>query len=312
LADIMAEEDFQDTALAKALRRRKELQDTIRNAVQEIEKIEEWLKMYRSFSTEDIEINKGEIEQPTATKMVAGHGKTQSIFEMLVLSVLRDVGRPMKSPELIEEFRRRGHPMQGNEIRTAWNRLWEAKSRGVLTSDPKVGYWIAGEPLSAEAREQAIIAGKRRRSGVSAVIESARGKKKGPPELWGPEEIATAERMLLAGKSRLEVAAALGGVSQGTIQKYIPGGIRGLREKYPDVVIPKRSYKSRPSHKRGGRPRTWTVDQERQIIELRAERKTIREIVEATGVGRTSVYKILEEQATKEASGQIRTPEDSN
>jgi hypothetical protein len=102
--------------------------------------------------------------------------------------------------------------------------------------------------------------------------------------------------MLLAGKSRLEVAAALGGVSQATIQKYFPGGIRALREKFPDVVIPKRPYRPRPGQKGGGRPRTWTEDQEQQVAELRAQRKTIAEIVEVTGVKRTTVYKILREQ----------------
>ena len=60
----------------------------------------------------------------------------------------------MRSPELIEEFRTRGHALPGNEIRTAWNRLWEAKSRGVLVSLPKLGYWIAGEPLSEEAKDR--------------------------------------------------------------------------------------------------------------------------------------------------------------
>lgn len=213
----MAGEDFQDTALAKALQRRKELQETIRNAVQEIEKIEEWLKMYRSFSTDNVEINRGELAHSPFKLRGAAYGTTQSVFETLVLAVLRDVGRPMRSPEIIEEFRRRGHPVQGNEIRTAWNRLWEAKHRGVLTSEPKLGYWIAGEPLTEEARERALAAGKYRRSGVSAAIQANRGKKKGPPEAWGPEQVAAAERMLLAGKSRLEVAAALGGVSQGTI-----------------------------------------------------------------------------------------------
>jgi transposase len=106
--------------------------------------------------------------------------------------------------------------------------------------------------------------------------------------------------MLLAGKSRAEVAAALGGVSQGTIQKYLPGGIRGLREKYPDVVIPKRPRAPRPRRdgmKGLGRPRSLTPDQERQIGDLRAQGKTIRDIAEAMGVGTSTIYKTLERLA---------------
>lgn len=292
----MAEnEPFEDTALGRALKKRKELQETIKNAVQELRKLEEWLQMHRELSTGEGEEKKGVEVHAPLLRVVAGKGKAQDVFESLVIGVLRDVGRPMKSPELIEEFRKRGHPVPGNEIRTAWNRLWEAKSRGVLTSDPKLGYWIAGEPLSDEAKEQALIASKRRRSGVSATIEAARGKKKGPPQVWGSEEIAAAERMLLAGKSRVEVAAALGGVSQGTIRKYI-GSLEALKAKYPDVVIPTRPHVYRPprlGHKPLGRPRSVTAEQEQQITVLRAQGKSINDIADIMGIKRSTVYASL-------------------
>jgi DNA-binding CsgD family transcriptional regulator len=99
--------------------------------------------------------------------------------------------------------------------------------------------------------------------------------------------------MLLAGKSRAEVAAALGGVSQGTIQTYIPGGIRGLKERYPDVVIPKRPYKPRPGFKPKGRERTLTPEQDREVLELRTQGKRIEEIGEQMGLKRTAVYASL-------------------
>jgi hypothetical protein len=292
------EDDLEDSALGRALRRRKELQEIIKNAVQELKRLDEWLQMHRELSTGQGELIKGAVEtKATTLRLAAGMGKTQDVFESLVLAVLRDVGRPMRSPELIEEFRKRGHPMQGNEIRTAWNRLWEAKTRGVLVSLPKLGYWIAGEPLSEEAKGQALIASKRRnKSGVSAVIEAARGKKKGPTEIWGPEEIAAAERMLLAGKSRTEVAAALGGVSQGTIQTYLPGGIRELQKRHPHVVIPKRPYvyrPPRPGHKPTGRPRTVTPEQEAKMGELRSQGKSHSEIAEVMGIKRSTVSSYL-------------------
>lgn len=308
----MSSDDFQDSALGKALQRRKELRETIENALQEIEKIEEFLKMYSSLSTGNFGLNKQVQETPGGAPLRAGKGKTQSVFEMQVRTILRDVGRPMKSPEIIEEFRKRGNAIPGNEIRTAWNRLWEAKVRGTLTSDPKLGYWIAGEPLSEKAKEEALIAGKRRKSGVSAVIKAARGTKPGRDPLWGQEKIEAAERMLLAGKSRAEVAAALGGVSLGTLQKYIPGGIRGLQERHPDTVIPKRPR--RPSRtKRTGRPRVLTADKVQQIAKMKAEGKTVKEITDALGLKPSTVYRFLQQlEASESVTAQIRTPEDSN
>ncbi|HET8918695.1 MAG TPA: hypothetical protein VFN27_03355 [Xanthobacteraceae bacterium] len=305
----MASDDFQDSALGKALQRRKELQETIKNAVQEIEKIEEWLKMYRSFSTGGVDIFKGADTNRVMPLSVAGR-KSQSLFEHLVLSVLRDVGRPMRSPEIIDEFRRRGHPLPGNEIRAAWNRLWEAKVRGTLTSDPKLGYWIAGEPLSEKAKEEALIAGKRRKSGALAVIHAARGTKVGRDPLWGPEQIEAAERMLLAGKSRAEVAAALGGVSMGTLQKYV--SISRLKAKYPDVVIPKRPR--RPSRgNRKGRPRVMTADVVGQVAQMKAEGKTVKEITKALSLKTSTVYTYLKRLKEPEAStAQVKTTEDSN
>jgi transposase len=292
---MAAEDQFEDTALGKALQKRKQLQETIKTALQELKKIEDWLQMHRELSTGYTEQKKGvEIIQPTLRVTgEMGMENTQDVFETLVLAVLRDIGRPMRSPELIEEFRKRGHPMPRNAVRTAWNRLWKAKTRGVLISLPKLGYWITGEPLSEEAREQALIAGKRRNNaGVSALIEAARGKKKGRAELWGPEEVATAERMLLAGKSRIEVAAALGGVSQSTIQKYFPGGIGALKKKYPDIAIPKRAPvpqlpRSRP---KSGRPRLLTEEQDRQIAELRTQGNSINKIAFIMGLKSTTVY----------------------
>jgi predicted DNA-binding protein YlxM (UPF0122 family) len=298
----MTNDDFHDSPLAKAIRRRKQLQDTIRDSVQEIGKIEEWLKMYRSFSSGESEDIKGDnLQAATVGLAGGGHGNTQEVFETLVVSVLRDIGRPMRSPEIIDEFNKRRHPIPGNQVRTAWNRLWEAKTRGVLTSDPKFGYWIAGEPLSEKAKQAALVAGKRRsKTGVAATIKAAKGKKKGPGEVWGPEQIEAAERMLLAGKSRIEVAAALGGVSQATIGKHFPGGIEALKKKYPDVVIPKRTYPSRPGRKGHGRPPKFNLEQAREIAQMKEQGNSINEIAEAMGVKRTTIYKYLKKAAHAE------------
>jgi predicted DNA-binding protein YlxM (UPF0122 family) len=282
LADVMASDDFQDAALGRALKKRKELQDTINRAVKELERLEEWLRMYRDLSTDNADSDQGE-QAPVRKLRSDAYGGAQGLFENLVLSVLREAGRPMKSPEIVQEFHKRGHPLGGNEIRSAWNRLWAARSKGILTNEQGLGYWIAGEPLSDDARQRALDAAKSRpKSGVAAVIKAARGTKKGRDPVWGPEEIATAERMLLAGKSSREVAAALGGVSQATFQKYFPGGVRGFQEKHPDVVIPKRSIVR-------GRPRSVTAEQEVKIAELRSEGKSLSEIAEYMGMKRGTI-----------------------
>ena len=153
----MPPEAPEDSPLARALKRQKELQDTIKaateaikGAMQELEKLRQFTDLYRSFSTEREPLDKGAsdslpITSPVSTKLRGrAHGQTQAVFEALALDILRDVGRPMKSAEFIEEFRKRGQPLGGNEVRTAWNRLWQARKTGVLTHDGKLGYWIAG------------------------------------------------------------------------------------------------------------------------------------------------------------------------
>jgi DNA invertase Pin-like site-specific DNA recombinase len=203
----------------------------------------------------------------------------------------------MKSGELIKEFRKRGHPIHGNEVRGAWNRLWTARKNGVLTHDPKLGYWISGEALSEEAKERAAQAARAhpRRAGPSLRALS-KGKKKGPPPALTAKDVQRAERMLLAGKTRSEVAATLGGISQNTLAKYIPGGISGLKARYPNVIIPKRPFVPRPRRpglKGLGRPLKLTPDQAREIGVMRANGKTINEIAVVMAVRSATIYKYL-------------------
>jgi DNA invertase Pin-like site-specific DNA recombinase len=229
-------------------------------------------------------------------------GHKQETFENLTLSVLRSVGRPMRSDELIEQFKKRGHPIPGNEVRTAWNRLWTARNKGILTNYPKLGYWIAREPLSEEAKQDAAIAARARpkRHGPSLRVLT-RGRKKGPPRALTQKDVRRAEELLLAGKSRLELVSILG-VSLPTLRKYIPGGISGLKARYPNVVIPKRPYVSRPRRpdaKRGGRPSVITLDQVQQAIDMRAQGETLSAIAALMGVKRSTIYGHLRKAAAK-------------
>jgi superfamily II DNA or RNA helicase len=113
----------------------------------------------------------GFVWKPEDILKSAEFGRVQEMFEKLALGVLRSVERPMKSGELIEEFRKRGHPIPGNAVRTAWNRLWLARKRGVLINYPKLGYWLPGKPVSEATEQQALFAARGRpRSVVVPVL----------------------------------------------------------------------------------------------------------------------------------------------
>lgn len=303
----MANEDFGDSPLDKALKRQKELQDTIKTAtdtikvaMQELEKLKQFIDLYRSFSTDIESVVKGGSDSPQALAPASAklkghaHGQTQAVFEALALDILRDVGRPIKSPEFIEEFRKRGQPLGGNEVRTAWNRLWQARKAGLLTHDVKLGYWIAGEPLSDEARVRALEAGKRKPRRGPSMQALTKGKPKGPPRALTPEQVQTIERLLLSGKTRKEVCE-LFGISMGTLAAYV-GRDAAFRARYPDVVIPKPPYRQRPFRPgyKPGRPRLLNDEQVRQIGELRAQGNTIRKIAETMNLKPSLVHKTVQ------------------
>ena len=161
----MSFDNIQDTALANALRERKKLKEQIRDALQKIERIDAFLRLYRDFSTlVDIDATKGveraaaspsrptaEVTAPVSHLRTEAWGQAQAIFENLAIGVLREVGRPMKSGEIVEEFRKRGHPIKGNAVRTAWNRLWSARNKGLLTNDSN---WVIGLRASRSRKKQ--------------------------------------------------------------------------------------------------------------------------------------------------------------
>jgi len=313
-----------DLAIVNALKRQKELQetikaatDTIKSTMQELEKLKQFIDLYRSLSTGAESESKGGSDSPAvfktphhapvSTKLKGhAHGQTQAVFDALALDILRDVKRPMKSTEFIEEFRNRGQPLGGNEVRTAWNRLWQAKKAGLLTYEPKLGYWIPGEPITAEMERSAIEAAQRTR-GKAPSLRGTRGKPKGPPRALTPEQVEEAERLLLSGKSRKEVCELFGGISMATLAGYV-GRTDDFLAKHPGVVIPKRPYVPRPyrpgEKPRGKPPLILTAEQETQLRELRDQGKTVREILEITGLKRGTVYKALDRLGAVKKSSQ--------
>jgi hypothetical protein len=319
----MSTDGSENIQLANALKRQKELQgtiraatDTIKAAMQELDRTRQFINMFRTFtpsSESGAGIGSSAQVVPGSIKLKGhAHGQVQAVFEALALDILRDVGRPMKSTEFIEEFRKRGQPLGGNEVRTAWNRLWQAKKAGSLTYEARFGYWIPDEPLTEEMKLNAIAAAKRNR-GKAPSLRDTIGKRKGPPSALTPDQVKEAEHFLLSGKTRKEVCE-LFGISMVTLAAYV-GRTADFVARHPGFVPPKQPYRPpRPGQKRGGRPRTWTEDQERQVLELRVQGKSVREIIETTGVKRTTIYKIFKEHGVevRESSDEIRTPEDSN
>lgn len=320
----MPPDDSKNIQLANALKRQKELQDTIRAAtdtikttMQELDRTKQFIDMFRTFTPNSesvVGIGSTASVAPVSTKLKGhAHGQVQAVFEALVLDILRDVGRPMKSTEFIEEFRKRGQPLGGNEVRTAWNRLWQAKKAGSLTYEAKFGYWIPGEPLTEEMKLNAVAAAKRNR-GKAPSLRDTIGKRKGPPAALTPDQVKEAEGLLLSGKSRKEVCELFGGISMATLAAYV-GRTDDFMARHPGFTPPKPVYHPpRQGQKPRGRPRFVTPEQERQVLEMRAQGKTVREIMEMTGVKRGTIYKIFDEKGVdvRESGNEIRTPEDSN
>jgi hypothetical protein len=211
----------QDTPLSRVLKRRKELQDAAKAIVKELEKIEEFLQMHRSYSGPEHEAKQGEERAgPQYILGGAGKGKTQEVFEQLVRAILLDARRPMQSPEIIAAFRERGHPIGGNETRTAWNRLWKARSNNVLKQIPHYGYWLADEPLPPQALEAPRPKRKRIDPETARRIRGV-GKPVGRQPLLNEGQIKLLERWLVEGKkTQAEMARDLGGISAGTISNY--------------------------------------------------------------------------------------------
>src|SRR5665213_1138304 len=141
-----------ETPISRAIKRRKELQDLIKDSMKELEKVDEFLRMFRAFSANDAEEIEGNVtKEPLYILGRAGMGQAQPVFEQYLRATLLDAQRPLTSLEVIDAFRERGHPIGGNEGRTAMNRLWKAKASGMLTKIPKYGYWLADEPLPKSA-----------------------------------------------------------------------------------------------------------------------------------------------------------------
>lgn len=223
-------DDKQDTPVSRAIRRRKELQDAIRESMKELEKIDEFLRMWRHLSADaEQEIKGTEVSGGHLILGRAGHGQTQPTFEHMVRAMLQDVGRPMQSSEIVEEFAKRGQPIAGNATRTAWNRLWQAAKNGALVNVPKYGYWLADEPVPP-----AVLAAPPPKRGKGIPGKTTRrswtGKPHGRQRALSDAEVARAERLIMDGMSFAQAAEEVG-VTKMTLHNYFRGGRKAIMAK---------------------------------------------------------------------------------
>jgi hypothetical protein len=216
----MSSDDAADTPVGRALKRRKELEGVIKASMKELEKIDDFLKLYRHWSAPPEENSKGGSDEPEQVSLTRkGFGLSQSLFEHSAREILREVGHPLSSPDFVEEFRKRGQPLGGNEIRAAWNKLWLAKDRGVLVHIPKFGYWLADEPLPEGALTVPRTKRAYRPKGQSQRSQWT-GRRIGRKPILTESQVKAGKEWILAGKSRDEVCTHLGGISVTTFQNY--------------------------------------------------------------------------------------------
>ena len=123
----------------------------------------------------------------------------------------------MRADEFIEAFKKRGHPIGGNETKTAWNRLWAAKNNGVLINIPSRGYWLADEPIP----EFDGLTKRRRSKWGEGVKEKWKGKPVGRVALITEAHAKKMKEMFAEGKTVKQIALEMGGISTATVYTHL-------------------------------------------------------------------------------------------
>ena len=208
-----------------ALQRKHELRLQMNAIMKEIEEIEIFLKV-KARMTVNTTAKDAAFLQPASPSeppppplaRMAIHGATQEFFAQVAREAILKSGHPLQTAELVEAFRGTGHAIGGtNEWKTASNRLWQAKSDGVLYHMIGKGYWPTDVPYS-EAEHGRPAKPKRQRNAPKTIgshrpVSHARGR----PKMMTEEQILAAEIMQKEGKNVKEIALALGGMSSTTV-----------------------------------------------------------------------------------------------
>lgn len=289
--------------IAPLMQQRQELESKLKPFVQRLSQLEQFLSTWRSLATSE-QANASASEQSSLSR--AGRGMTQSLFERLAVMVLRDAQRPMQSGEFVDEFRKRGHEIGGeNETKTAWNRLWQARRDGVLVHVASLGYWLPGEDLPPGAEEAALAARAERKKesrGKGRKLGRPKSKRRGKRRLLSDAQIAAAEQWLASGMPATKVCAELGGISVATLWNNIPGRAKGLRERHPEraaniAARPKRPRPPRPYRERKlgdkklGRPPNIAGEKAVKAEAMYLDGASMKEIADAIDVKLTSAYR---------------------
>lgn len=107
---------------------------------------------------------------------------------------------------------------------------------------------------------------------------------------------------MAAGKPVAQVCAELGGISAGTLWNMIPGRMKGVREKYPELAAeadarpkpprPPRPFRVRKlGDKKLGRPPNIAGEKAAQAEAMFLGGAAMKEIADAVDVNLTSVYR---------------------
>lgn len=115
-------------------------------------------------------------------------------------------------------LKRRDHPIGGNDVRTAWNRLWVATKNGVLIQVPRYGYWLADEPVPPlPEKPQKYV----RRGWGNSIKDEWAGRQIGRKKALNDAQVKLAQEWRAAGKSLEQIGIELGGLAPGTIGLYL-------------------------------------------------------------------------------------------
>lgn len=287
-----------DAAYDHAVKQRAEHQDKLMAGMKELAHIDRYLSMHRQYTlAADSNADQGFATIVDPTLGVVGGGLTQRVFEQLIRTILREVGRPMQTGEVLDAFAERGLPFGGNNpTKTAWNRMWQAKTHGVVDQIENLGYWLEGVPLPADAAHAVATArsrrGRRKRNRLRPIARNT-GNAPGRKRYLSEAEVALARNWFRSGKSLSEVRAILGGITRQTLVAYFPGGMAALREQYPHLAKRKPPSPPKPGAKPPGRRSTLDDTQVAKVKNLHTTGMSVPAIATEMGVSEHVIYRAL-------------------
>ncbi len=181
----------------------------------------------------------------TGLARAAGFGNSQAFFEQVVREAIIQNGKPMQTTEILKAFRDRGHPIEGNNPwKIASNNLWKAKAEGRFIHKIGVGYWpsdMANVALGYVPPPEGVAPLKLKVAKTVPRKSRSTGRPPGRSRALTPEQVGLVLKWTEEGKPVTHIARELGGISAGTVYRYLreagipartkkPGGGRKKKE----------------------------------------------------------------------------------